>query len=143
MRFRLLMTFVPVVLLHGAAGAPPAATPTPAGRDTPITIQATSPSELASALKAGVPLIVEFGGEHCIPCKQMQPVLSDLQAVLGKRARVVNFWIQPNPEVARQYRIMVMPTQVVFDAKGQEIFRHMGYFPRPEFEKVLREKGLL
>ena len=38
---------------------------------------------------------------------------------------------------------MVMPTQVIFDAKGREIFRHMGYFPKPDFEKTLKEKGLL
>ncbi len=38
---------------------------------------------------------------------------------------------------------MVMPTQIIFDAKGREIFRHMGYFPQPDFEKVLKEKGLL
>jgi thioredoxin 1 len=88
-------------------------------------------------------VIVEFGGEYCIPCMQMQPVLRDLQALLGKRGRVVNFWIRSHPVAARQHRIMAMPTQVIFDAKGQEVFRHMGYFPRSEFEKVLKAKGLL
>lgn len=106
-------------------------------------IPALSPAELDTALKAGVPLIVEFGGETCIPCMKMQPVLQGLQARLGKRARVSNFWIQPNPEVARQHQIMVMPTQIIFDAKGREIFRHMGYFAQPDFEKALKEKGLL
>ncbi len=73
----------------------------------------------------------------------MQPVLKNLQTRLGKRARVSNFWIQPNPEVARRHQIMVMPTQIIFDAKGREIFRHMGYFAQPDFEKALKEKGLL
>ncbi len=36
-----------------------------------------------------------------------------------------------------------MPTQVIFDAKGQEVFRHMGLFQKPEFERVLKEKGIL
>jgi thioredoxin 1 len=115
----------------------------PAAPQPPSPIPALSPAELGTALKAGVPLIVEFGGEYCIPCVQMQPVLRDLQALLGKRARVVNFWIKSYPDVARQHRIMVMPTQVIFDAKGQEVFRHMGYFPRSEFETFLKAKGLL
>jgi thioredoxin 1 len=126
-----------LVLASGIAVAAPAASPT----SSPI--PALSPAELGATLKAGVPVIVEFGGEHCIPCMQMQPVLRDLQALLGKRARVVNFWIQAHPEVARQHRIMVMPTQVIFDAKGQEVFRHIGLFPKAEFESVLKEKGIL
>jgi thioredoxin 1 len=126
-----------LVFVSGIAVAAPA-TPAPASP-----IPALSPAELEAALKAGVPVIVEFGGEHCIPCMGMQPVLRDLQALLGKRGRVVNFWIQPNPEVARQHRIMAMPTQVIFDAKGQEVFRHMGFFPKPDFERILKEKGIL
>ncbi len=130
---RFLAALATLAIAAAALAAPSQAPPVPA----------LSPADLDAALKAGVPLIVEFGGEHCIPCMNMQPVLKDLQALLGKRARVVNFWIQPNPEVAGRHRIMVMPTQVMFDAQGREIFRHMGYFPRSEFEKVLREKGLL
>ncbi len=133
MKIRFLAALATLVIVVAAPAAPPPPSPIPA----------LSPAELGAALKAGVPMIVEFGGEHCIPCKQMQPILSDLQAVLGKRARVANFWIQPNPEVARQHRIMVMPTQVIFDAKGHEVFRHMGYFPKPDFGRVLKEKGIL
>lgn len=132
-KIRVLATLATLAIAVATPAAPPPASPVPA----------LSPADLEAALKAGAPMIVEFGGERCIPCMHMQPVLKDLQAVLGKRARVVNFWIQPNPEVARQHRIMVMPTQVIFDAKGREIFRHMGYFAKPDFEKALKEKGLL
>jgi thioredoxin 1 len=138
MTLRVSTLIVAVALASVASGRAPAATPTAAAP-----IPALSPAELDSALKAGVPLIVEFGGETCIPCMKMQPVLQDLRTRLGKRARVSNFWIQPNPEVARRHQIMVMPTQIIFDAKGREIFRHMGYFAQPDFEKALKEKGLL
>ncbi len=60
--------------------------------------------ELDSALKAGTWLIVEFGGEHCIPCMQMQPVLQDFQAALGSKAVVRNFWIQQHPDVAERFK---------------------------------------
>ncbi len=74
---------------------------------------------------------------------QMQPVLRDVQKLLDKRGRVVNFWIQSHPEVARQHRIRVMPTQVIFDGNGEELFRQMGSFPKPEFERALKAKSLL
>lgn len=130
---RFLAAVAALAMAAAALAAPSQSPPVPA----------LSPAELDAALKAGVPLIVEFGGERCIPCMNMQPVLKGLQALLDKRARVVNFWIQPNPEVAGRHRIMVMPTQVIFDAKGREIFRHMGFFPKSDFERILKEKGIL
>lgn len=138
MTFRFFSLIVAAALAAVSSGHAPAATPAAEGP-----IPALSPVELDSALRDGVPLIVEFGGETCIPCMKMQPVLKNIQARLGKRARVSNFWIQPNPEVARRHQIMVMPTQVIFDAKGREIFRHMGYFAESDFEKALKEMGLL
>jgi thiol-disulfide isomerase/thioredoxin len=102
-----------------------------------------SPDLLKAAIGGGTWLIVEFGGEHCVPCMHMQPVLRDLQAALGKKARIHNFWIQQHPDVARIHRIMVMPTQVIFNPKGEEVFRHMGYFPPDEFQQALRRLGIL
>ena len=106
-------------------------------------VQALGPDELAAAITAGKWLIVEFGGERCIPCMHMQPVLQDLRDALDKKAIVRNFWIQHYPDVARTHRIMAMPTQVVFNPKGEEVLRHMGYFPPEEFHAALRKLGIL
>ncbi len=106
-------------------------------------VQALTPDELAAAIRAGKWLIVEFGGERCIPCMHMQPVLQDLRDALATKATIGNFWIQEHPEVARTHRIMAMPTQVVFNPKGEEVLRHMGYFPPEEFRAALRKLGVL
>jgi thioredoxin 1 len=135
------LTVLPLLLAASTLASPPTAVPAkPVPRSA---VQALAPAELDVAIKAGKWLIVEFGGEHCIPCMQMQPVLQDLQAALGGKAMVHNFWIQQHPETARRFKIMVMPTQVVFNPEGEEVFRHMGYFPPAEFHQALREKGLL
>ena len=122
-----------------------AATPSPApgGAAPRPAIAALAPAELDAALGARTWLIVEFGGEHCIPCRAMQPILQDLQAALGSKAKVHNFWIQENPEVARRFKIMVMPTQVVFNPKGEEVLRHQGIFQADEFHAALAKVGLL
>jgi thioredoxin-like negative regulator of GroEL len=135
------LTVLPLLLAASTLASPPTSVPAkPVPRSA---VQALAPAELDVAIKAGTWLIVEFGGEHCIPCMHMQPVLQDLQAALGKKARVHNFWIQQHPDVARIHRIMVMPTQVVFNPKGEEAFRHMGYFPPEEFQQTLRKLGIL
>ncbi len=124
-----------------AAALPPA--PTPRNSVVRPPVQPLTPDELAAAITGGTWLIVEFGGERCIPCMHMQPVLQDLREALGKNARVHNFWIQEHPEVARTHQIMVMPTQIIFNKKGEEVLRHMGYFPPEEFRAALQRLGIL
>ncbi len=138
---RQVPTLVSLVLLLSlfAAAEQPAG---PAGAPRPE-IAALEPLQLEAALAGGTWVVVEFGGEHCIPCKAMQPILQDLQVALGVKAKVHNFWIQRYPEVARRFRIMVMPTQVVFNAKGEEVLRHQGIWPAEEFQTALQKVGLI
>ncbi|HPC83566.1 MAG TPA: thioredoxin family protein [Thermoanaerobaculaceae bacterium] len=134
-----MSTYLKLLLIIGclvASGTALAADP--AGE-----IPALDPPHLDAALGAGKWLFVEFGGEHCIPCKAMQPILRDLQSTLGERGMVRNFWIQKHPETARRFRIMVMPTQVVFNPKGEEVLRHQGIWPAEELKAALAKVGAL
>jgi len=113
------------------------------GAQSPAPVSALSPQQLDAALKAGHVLIVEFGGEHCIPCKKMQPILQDIQKGLGEKGSVHNFWIADHPEIAKRHKVMLMPTQIVFDAKGREILRHQGLWELAAFQRALQDKGVL
>ncbi len=123
-----------LVAATAATAAQPAAKPAP--------VAAATPHELSSLIGGGRWTIVEFGGEACIPCQAMQPTLQELQRLLDDRVAVRNFGIQQHPQVARAHKIMVMPTQLVFNPKGEEVLRHMGVFPFDEFCKALAEKGV-
>jgi len=131
----LAATFLAVLLTGGAVIAIAA--------EPPKAIPALDPAGLDSALAAGTWLFVEFGGEHCIPCKAMQPILQDLQASFGAKGTVRNFWIQKHPETARRFKIMVMPTQVVFNPKGEEVLRHQGIWQAEDLKAALRKVGAL
>jgi len=67
----------------------------------------------------GLPIIIDFGSDSCIPCKQMAPVLEELNAeLLGKVIiRFVDVWKYQG--FADGYPISVIPTQIFFDAKGE------------------------
>ena len=130
----ILAVFVAATVGTALAAAPAAQRPP---------VPAATPQELASILGSGKWVIMEFGGEHCIPCMHMQPVLQDLREAIGEKAIIRNFWIQQHPDVARQHKIMAMPTQVIFNPKGEEVFRHMGYFPPEEFQATLQKLGIL
>lgn len=60
----------------------------------------------------------------------------------GEQVEIVFYDVWKDPAPARQYRIRVIPTQVFLDEKGAEFFRHEGYYPKEEIDKLLMDKGL-
>ncbi len=107
-----------------------------------VSVPALSPAELARILKSGTWTVIEFGGPTCVPCRKMQPILAELQQKFGNRAQIRNFYVTEFPREAQAYRIMAMPTQVVFDPSGKEVARHIGFWESGEFLTALAKAGL-
>lgn len=85
---------------------------------------------------------VELGSVNCIPCKMMQPVMDAVEKKFGDQIKVIFYDVWKDPAPGRQYGIKIIPTQVFLDESGKEFFRHEGFFPLEEIEKLLIEKGL-
>lgn len=85
---------------------------------------------------------IELGSVNCIPCRMMQPVMNAVEEDYGEQVEIVFYDVWKDPAPARQYRIRVIPTQVFLDEKGAEFFRHEGYYPKEEIDKLLMDKGL-
>lgn len=79
-----------------------------------------------SALAAGKPVVIEFGSNSCVSCREMKPVLQALAQSHGDLITVADVDILKERDYISRYQIRLMPTQVFFDAQGQEIGRHMG-----------------
>ncbi len=90
-------------------------------------VPALEPAGLSQILTSKKWSVIEFGGPTCVPCVKMQPVLAELQQTFGTRAQIRNFYVTEHPREAQAHKIMVMPTQVVFDPSGKEVTRHIGY----------------
>lgn len=73
--------------------------------------------DVLSAYK--LPMILDFGSDDCIPCKQMAPVLKSMNAEMQGKAiiRFVDVWKQPNG--AEGFPVQVIPTQVLINADGK------------------------
>lgn len=85
---------------------------------------------------------VELGSVNCIPCKMMQPVMKAIEEEFGDQIEIVFHDVRKDRAPAEKYRIRVIPTQVFLDETGKEFFRHEGFFPKEEIEKLLIEKDL-
>jgi len=98
---------------------------------------------LEEALSNGKPTVAEFGAATCIPCKRMKPVLEELIAEHGDKLNLSFVDVRNRSDLARKYRIELIPTQVFFDSGGQEVSRHVGFWPKEDVLAHLQELGLL
>ena len=97
--------------------------------------------ELKKALKSGQPVLVDFGSNKCIPCRQLRPVLKDVAKEFSGKANVLIIDVFQYQALARQHRINLIPTLVFFDAKGKEIFRRAGVWDKASIARKLKEAG--
>ncbi len=96
-------------------------------------------SSPSSRTHAKLPNLVDLGRNTCIPCKMMAPILEELKKEYEGRVIVEVIDLREDREAARKYRIRVIPTQILFDANGNEVWRHEGYIPKEKLEAKLAE----
>ncbi len=97
---------------------------------------------LEEALANGKATIAEFGSSTCAPCKQMKSILEELAAEYEGKLNVIIVEVYEQMELAQQYEIMIMPTQIFFDSSGKEVKRHIGVYAKDDIILQLKEMGI-
>ncbi len=109
---------------------------------TSCTGSSKSAMPFEQALSSGKPTIAEFGRGICIPCKAMKPILEELAVEYRYKLNVVIVEVDEQMDLTRQYGIMAIPTQIVFDSGGREITRHIGFWSKEEIIAELKTIGI-
>ena len=81
---------------------------------------------------SGLPCLVEFEAEAPEDCQLMEEVLKEVAVELAGRIDVVVIDTDLYPEEATRWRLRLVPTQIVLDAEGEELWRHEGYVSAQE-----------
>jgi thioredoxin 1 len=76
-------------------------------------------------LAAGVPVLVEFSGAWCGPCRALEPVLQRLSNEANGRFKVAKVDMDDSPRLVAKYGVRGAPTVMVF-VNGEERGRHLG-----------------
>lgn len=87
-------------------------------------------------LTSTVPVLVDFWGDGCPPCKLLAPVLEELAQVYKGRIKVGKALVNAAPIQAKNFRVMAVPT-LVFFKEGKEVNRILGFTGKEALERAL------
>lgn len=87
-------------------------------------------------MKSEGPVLVDFYATWCGPCKMMSPVIDELAEDLKGQAQVFKVDIDKAGELAQKYKIMSVPTFMIFK-NGELKDQVLGAVPKKQLmEKV-------
>lgn len=86
--------------------------------DADFILEATS-IDLDELKSYNLPIIIDFGADSCIPCKEMAPVLKVLNEEMQGKAIIKFVDVWKYGEAAADFPVQVIPTQVIFDTDGK------------------------
>lgn len=90
----------------------------------------------------GMVTMVDLGAKKCIPCKMMAPIMEELEKEYRDRAAIVFIDVWENPDAGRKYGIGLIPTQIFYDARGNEALRHEGFYDKSSIIAELTKLGV-
>lgn len=75
-------------------------------------VQGTETNFEQEVLQSGEKVLVDFYADWCGPCKMVAPIVEEIAS--EGRVKVVKVNVDENPNLARQYRVMTIPTLSVY-----------------------------
>lgn len=87
-------------------------------------------------LQSDVPVLVDFWATWCMPCKMLAPVIEEIAAEAdGYKVGKVD--VDQEPELAQKYRIMSIPSILVFK-DGKVAASTVGVQPKAALKELLK-----
>jgi thioredoxin 1 len=65
-------------------------------------------------LKSTKPVLVDYWADWCTPCKQIAPIIEELDREYGDKITFLKLDTNDNPNIPMQYGIMSIPTLQLF-----------------------------
>lgn len=119
-RARIVIPILIVIVIIGIWIFKNTARQVPAGdADNPdFALHVTEQIDLDRLKSYGLPILIDFGSDSCAPCREMAPVLVKLNTELRGKAIIKYVDVVKYRDVAQEYPVYLIPTQIFFDSRG-------------------------
>ena len=94
------------------------------------------------ARRSGKPALVDFGSTGCRPCDMLAPILDELRKTFAGKCTVLFVQVREQQILAARYGVQSIPVQIFFDKDGNEVSRHVGFFPKNQILARLAAIGV-
>lgn len=91
-------------------------------------------------LKSSLPVLVEFYSDSCMPCKQLSPIIGDIEDDYEDKLAVYKVNVNFDASLAEKYSVMASPT-ILFFKDGEEQSRIRGLVSADDLEEAV--EGIL
>lgn len=107
-----------------------------------LTPAAESLEPLPEVPVKGMVTMLDLGATQCIPCKMMAPIMEKMERVYRGKAAIVFIDVWKHHDQVQRFGIRAIPTQIFFNRKGQEVYRHVGFMSEKAIVKQLKSMGV-
>jgi len=83
-------------------------------------------------------VLIDFYADWCMPCLMMAPVIEDIARKFKGKIKFGNVNIENNQELAQKFRIVSLPTFMLFK-DGKQADQFVGSRSIEDFEEKLKE----
>lgn len=85
---------------------------------------------------------LEFGSTGCVACKRMETVIKEIDEKYSSTVNVVflNVSLPKNQNLMKYFGIAAIPTQVLLDKRGEEFFRHIGFYSTKSLSNQINKR---
>jgi len=94
-------------------------------KDASATVTVSDDSFTEDVLNSSAPVLVDFWAQWCGPCRMVAPVLEEIAAEKAGQLRVAKLDVEANPETARDFQVVSIPTMILFK-NGSPVKRIVG-----------------
>ncbi len=86
----------------------------------------------------GQPYFLEIGAKSCPSCKTMGHTLYSIKKE-NPNFNILYIDVGNDREIAQKLGVQMIPTQIIYDAKGAEVYRHIGKLNEIELDEVFEK----
>lgn len=94
------------------------------------------------SVPSNLPVLLELGSPKCSPCRRMTPILNELRAEYPGKFQIKYIDVWQDRATGTKYGVRAIPTQIFFDRKGREVFRHVGFYSKREILATWNKLGV-